>query len=819
MSWLPGWAKRIKLTIDQNDITAALSNFPVLIYLSTSSGRDPDDVSCVFDEVGANSLKIAVTEDDGVTECYVEVEKWDLGNEKAWLWAKIPTIASDADTDIYLYYDNTHADNDSYVGNPNDAIVHNVWDANFKLVTHMQNDPDNQHVRDSTDNDNDGTKGAATHPNEVDSQIGKGQEWNAKNEHIDPATDIAGSTVTLETWYKFNGTGGSWNTLFCRDEGGYHHLLIQDATNLIGFWLTGPGFISSGFALNPGQTYYIVLIKDGTNSKLYIDMDLKQDSDSSFDNNSYPVGVIGNYKDDGTGTQGSIGVFDEVRASSGLRTVAWLNATHESGLDDLLDFGNEEYSDSIDLPAQFTVAQGKEDLLSRFEVGQGSQELFGKTDVRHSDSADLACQFSIIFSESVVAGLAESLVFGDTLLQSEDLQAQIAESITFFPIKGSANAYAQLVVENAGSAEAYAHLFVKGIRSADTYAHLVVRNISSADAYAHLIVKSASSANAYAHLIVKNASSANAYAHLIVRNIVSADAYAHLVVKNASSANAYAHFIVKNIESANVYAHLIVKNISSADAYAHLIVKNVGSTELLGKFEAQATTNIYAHLIVRNIGSADAYAHIIVRNIGSSEAYAHLIVKNVGSAGLLGKADIRHVGTPVELFGKLDSRQTGSAEAYAHFIVKNVGSVGLLVEVIIRHPAVLEVFGRVVIRHIGTPIGLLSRFTARHSHYLELHSSFEVGQDSQGLPASFEVGQDSQDLPASFEVGQDSVDLSARSIIRHSTYSDLKLRLYVRPEESLAAEMTIGGRDRRLDLGGIDREMVIGGRQRRMKIK
>lgn len=60
-AWLSGWDKRVKLTADSGDIDANLSDFPVLVYLSTSSGRGPDDVSFVFDEVGANSKKIAVT--------------------------------------------------------------------------------------------------------------------------------------------------------------------------------------------------------------------------------------------------------------------------------------------------------------------------------------------------------------------------------------------------------------------------------------------------------------------------------------------------------------------------------------------------------------------------------------------------------------------------------------------------------------------------------------------------------------------------------------------------------------------------------------
>ena len=105
MAWLTGWVKRLQITLDHNDIDAALTDFPHLIYLSASSGHSNKDVSCVFDELlgNANRKKIAVTLSDGTTECYVEIEKWDHANEQAWLWVKIPDIDPDVDTVLYLY--------------------------------------------------------------------------------------------------------------------------------------------------------------------------------------------------------------------------------------------------------------------------------------------------------------------------------------------------------------------------------------------------------------------------------------------------------------------------------------------------------------------------------------------------------------------------------------------------------------------------------------------------------------------------------------------------------------------------------------------
>jgi len=121
----------------------------------------------------------------------VEIAKWDHANEKAWLWVKILSVASGTDTELYIYYDKNHADNIDYVGDPSDAVVHNVWDDggsnNHKFVSHMRDDPDNEHIRDSTVNANDGTKGAADNPNEVVAKVDGGQEFDG-NDYIEVAS-------------------------------------------------------------------------------------------------------------------------------------------------------------------------------------------------------------------------------------------------------------------------------------------------------------------------------------------------------------------------------------------------------------------------------------------------------------------------------------------------------------------------------------------------------------------------------------------------------------------------------------------------------
>ena len=163
---------------------------------------------------------------------------------------------------------------------------------------------------DETSNNNDGTIIGATWQSESDGcKRGNCIEIDSDSDYVD-ISDIGGSTISVTMWYYYGGIGGGgWNTLLCRDGGTYHHVLIQDSDRNIGFY--NNGWYPSGYALTVGQWYHIALVKSGTNSKIYINSVLKQNSDSSFDNNAYPLSHIGNY---GSNSQGAIGYIDSVKA-------------------------------------------------------------------------------------------------------------------------------------------------------------------------------------------------------------------------------------------------------------------------------------------------------------------------------------------------------------------------------------------------------------------------------------------------------------------------------------------------------------------------
>jgi hypothetical protein len=345
VAWLAGWSKRRQIVIDQTNISGG-TNFPVYVKVSASSGISAADVSSIFDELGANSLKIAVTEADGITQCYVEVVSWSAVSEFAELHVKVAAPTSY----IYLYYDNTHADNSSYVGVVGSTPAKAVWDANYVAVYHMNDNPDTSHIADSTGNANNGTKKGANEPVEATGLVGKTQSFDGNNDYIDCGTsstlDITGS-FTMETWINISSLASS-RMIYCKGlgntDGWYVRVNTVGNINLI----TNQGganqqTLSSVGVITINTPYYIAVIRSGTGALTFVDA---IDKTSVYGVHINPLtsarhAYIG--RDDGGGTL-FLGLNDELRISNIARSANWIKSTNQALTDALLTFGGEQIS-------------------------------------------------------------------------------------------------------------------------------------------------------------------------------------------------------------------------------------------------------------------------------------------------------------------------------------------------------------------------------------------------------------------------------------------------------------------------------------------
>lgn len=349
--WLEGWNKRVELSIDNADIDESLTNFPVLIYLSNSSGRYNEDTTFIFDELqdNVNRKKIAVTTNDGVTECYVEIEEWNQTNEQAWLWVKVPNIDSVNDTALYLYYDVNQTDNTNYIGDTDSIPAENVWDSNYVLIQHLH-ETSGIHY-DSTSNGNDGTP--QNNPNQdVTGKIGGADDFDGSDDDVNFGNGASlniRDEVTLEAWINMSQNPGSddWYdvigkptySLYLYSENGlevflsaYFKINGQNAD----VWDLGATDI------NPNEWTRVVVTFDGTDIKGYFNdqLDGTKKKAGTIDDSSSDDLYIAYYS--GEENYRFDGKIDEVRISNTARSLAWIGASYESERDDLLDFGSEE---------------------------------------------------------------------------------------------------------------------------------------------------------------------------------------------------------------------------------------------------------------------------------------------------------------------------------------------------------------------------------------------------------------------------------------------------------------------------------------------
>lgn len=357
--WLSGWSKRVKITIDSNDIVSPLSNFPILIYLSNSSGRNGDDLSFIFDELqsDADRKKIAVTTSDGTTQCYVEIEKWDSVNRQAWLWVKAPSISDTSDTYLYLYYDADHAENTDYVGDVGSAAAEKVWSNNYSGVWHLGESVGGAGaIKDSTSHSNDGTDNGNPTLGET-GKIGNAIRFDGVDDCVvipDDASLRLSDGLTIEAWINVD-VWGNWKDIVFKGGGSasntdYQFALVDSGLawdgTLFGFWRTR--YFST--STDTGVWIYVAVTHDTVTVKCYRDgVEISSQLDIGYIYESaYQLGI----SREGAADRGYLdGVIDEVRISNVTRSAAWIKASYESERDDLVDYGMEEVS----LPSGYSV--------------------------------------------------------------------------------------------------------------------------------------------------------------------------------------------------------------------------------------------------------------------------------------------------------------------------------------------------------------------------------------------------------------------------------------------------------------------------------
>ena len=258
-----GWAKHTTLTFSGYSKSETLTDFPVLVVLSTDIlGFNYSD----FQSPDHDDLRF--TDDTQTTELSYEVESWNPVG-KSYVWVKVPTLTNNAV--IHAFWGLAGQTAPAYTANGA------TWNSNYRGVWHMQN----VNAADSTANGYSGT--AAAGVSQVSGLIGSANSFDGTNGSITVATpDLYNGSedLTIEFWANAAATqlGPHYPNII-----DYGHAMTPSQNFVLqgsdpsgldfgwyvrganGTWVTGGTVTLIG-----GQWMHVTLTKAGTTYKSYI---------------------------------------------------------------------------------------------------------------------------------------------------------------------------------------------------------------------------------------------------------------------------------------------------------------------------------------------------------------------------------------------------------------------------------------------------------------------------------------------------------------------------------------------------------------------
>lgn len=201
------WLKARQITIDQTDIdTADLTNYP--LYVNMTSVNIGTDAQADCDD-------FVFTDSTNVTKLDHEIETCSDADNWAEFWVEVPTVDFDADTVIYMYYDNAAASDQQN--------TQETWNSNYMAVLHLNNT-----FIDSTTSPITCTNSGST-ANTTD-YIGNSRNFDGVDDVID-----CNSASKLDAIFNGGGTVSAWINPYTTGEGGVGRIANKFASGVAGW--------------------------------------------------------------------------------------------------------------------------------------------------------------------------------------------------------------------------------------------------------------------------------------------------------------------------------------------------------------------------------------------------------------------------------------------------------------------------------------------------------------------------------------------------------------------------------------------------------
>lgn len=353
MAFPTGWGRQCELKIQASKVSANLSNFPVLLTVTTLPSEMFDADGPYPALAGGGDIRFS-SDAAGTNRLACEVVTFLIDNNpnngSAEIYVNVASVSSSVDTSIWLWYNKT---GESQPGEGDAYGKHATWDDGgsdyFKLVQHLNEDPTSNGIQaiDSTQYSNDGdSRGSMTSGDLVTGAFAGGTSGDAWDfDGTDDSLVIPAQTYfnqapfTASVWTKWDvlpsskpehplivgkmHTGAPYSSW--RLEG---DKVIDKAQLRVNDDGAGTHIVWANDALVLDTWYYIVGTLDSSyNMKLYVDGILQNDIENA---GSIYAGDRQLYIARRMTADEFDGIIDEVRFSSVTRSADWISACYNS---------------------------------------------------------------------------------------------------------------------------------------------------------------------------------------------------------------------------------------------------------------------------------------------------------------------------------------------------------------------------------------------------------------------------------------------------------------------------------------------------------
>ncbi|MFH2137115.1 MAG: DUF2341 domain-containing protein [Candidatus Omnitrophota bacterium] len=200
---LGDWTYHKEVLINHSQVTATLSNFPVLVSIVDTGLRD---------YARSDGYDIVFTASDGNTKLDHEIERFDKATGTLVAWVRIPSLSSAVDTKTYMYYGNSSASDQQNVSG--------VWESNYKGIWHLHKDPSGtapQESDSSSNNNNMTSSGSMTAGDLINGKIGKAIDFDGVNDYFIKNSPVGLGTpgdYTISGWFSYTSSPANYGTVY-----------------------------------------------------------------------------------------------------------------------------------------------------------------------------------------------------------------------------------------------------------------------------------------------------------------------------------------------------------------------------------------------------------------------------------------------------------------------------------------------------------------------------------------------------------------------------------------------------------------------------